>query len=496
MARRAIELVDAWIRDILPLELVRWATGGPLLTALDETWSHLTHGAEASISHAAGICFGRFDVFKALSSRQEPPSRGLFLPVPACSPAMLVGVDGFPVPHPPPGYPIDFPIDGILTDDAGADRDLLVRIRMVFGVVSRSQGEVRLNEAREILDPKAPDLRPWLRSKFFELHIKRYSKSRRKAPIYWQLGTPSASYSVWLYIHRTGPDTLHTVLRDHVEPKLRFETNRLATLRAEGGDSPAPSQRKDIEAQEAFVDELRAFRDELKRVAPLWNPDLDDGVVINASFLHRLFAHTRSWQTECEKHWKKLRAGDYDWARLAMRLWPERVVLKCADDRSLAIAHDLEDVFWFEDDDGKWLPRDVDEATIGRLVRERTSPAVKDALKQVAAAPPPPKAKRATRSRAARPRARASSPAPKATQMPLGLAAPAAGPSAETLDSLRAALHQFPDGAGKSDLLQASGIDDGAWKAAIDALVYSGEVERSGRKRGTKYKLAGGASNT
>ena len=39
-----------------------------------------------------------------------------------------------------------------------------------------------------------------------------------------------------------------------------------------------------------------------------------------------------------------------------MHLWPERVVPKCADDRSLAIAHGLENAFWEEDDDGKWQP--------------------------------------------------------------------------------------------------------------------------------------------
>ena len=49
--------------------------------------------------------------------------------------------------------------------------------------------------------------------------------------------------------------------------------------------------------------------------------------------------------------------GEFDWSHLSMRLWPERIVPKCATDRSLAIAHDLEDVFWFEDGDGKWQAR-------------------------------------------------------------------------------------------------------------------------------------------
>ena len=279
------------------------------------------------------------------------------------------------------------------------------------------------------------------------------------------------------------------MLRDHVLPKLRFETNRLAALRAEAGDSPAPSQRKAIDTQEAFLDELRAFRDELQRVAPLWDPELDDGVVINASFLHRLFAHTRSWQQECEKHWTKLCTAEYDWARLAMRLWPERVVPKCADDRSLAIAHGLEDTFWYEDEAGKWQPRSVSDAEIEALVAERISPAIKDALAQLASAPAMATARKRGRARKKTPRRRTPKAPPPSSQLSLPMPARSGGPEKSTLDALRAALHGFTEGASRSDLIAASGIDEGAWKPAIDALVHAGEVERTGRARGTRYRL-------
>ena len=41
-----------------------------------------------------------------------------------------------------------------------------------------------------LLEPNNSDLRVWIASSFFEHHIKRHSKSRRKAPILWQLATP------------------------------------------------------------------------------------------------------------------------------------------------------------------------------------------------------------------------------------------------------------------------------------------------------------------
>jgi hypothetical protein len=79
--------------------------------------------------------------------------------------------------------------------------------------------------------------------------------------------------------------------------------------------------------------------------------------------------------------------GKYDWSHLAMHLWPERVVPKCAKDRSLAIAHGLEDVFWVEGTDGKWTARKTPTKSVDELVKERTSPAVKSALKSLLEAP-------------------------------------------------------------------------------------------------------------
>ena len=53
---------------------------------------------------------------------------------------------------------------------------------------------------------------------------------------------------------------------------------------------------------------------------------------------------------------------------MGLRFWPERVVPKCAKDRSLAIAHGLEDVFWVEDDDGKWRAPRTPKRSIDELV--------------------------------------------------------------------------------------------------------------------------------
>ena len=82
------------------------------------------------------------------------------------------------------------------------------------------------------------------------------------------------------------------------------------------------------------MEELRVFLDEVKRVTPLWKPNLDDGVLINFAPLWRLVPQHKAWQKELKATWNTLCDGAYDWAHLAMRLWPERVVPKCATDRS------------------------------------------------------------------------------------------------------------------------------------------------------------------
>jgi hypothetical protein len=87
--------------------------------------------------------------------------------------------------------------------------------------------------------------------------------------------------------------------------------------------------------------ELAWMEAELRRMAEQgYDPDLDDGVVINAAPLHRLIA----WK-EPEAVWKKLEKGDYDWAKLAMKHWPERVREKYRTDKSLSIAHGGEELY-------------------------------------------------------------------------------------------------------------------------------------------------------
>jgi len=414
-----------------------------------------------TISWLLGVAFGRFERRLATGERPVPPEPEPFDPLPARSPGMWPeGEERYVL---PPGH------RGFLVDDPGTQHDITAHVA---------------NLAAQTGWPDPDDLRQWFARDFFPLHLKMYSKSRRKAPIYWQLATPSASYSVWLYAHRVTPDTFFMLSNEVVGPKLAHEVQRLTSLNQTAGASPGAQQRKEIAAQEAFVEELRAFLGEIKRVAPLWNPDLDDGIVLVMAPLWRLVPQHKPWQKELKTKWDELAAGQYDWAHLAMHLWPERVVPKCVADRSLAIAHGLEEVFWAEDADGKWRPRRVAPDEVQRLVKERTSPAVKAALADLLDAPAP--VTGSTR--------RASPRIPKPEKSATPASSPSRSPRAEvdggTLDRVRQAIAAVAGGASKADILAATGLADGEWSRAIGALLERGEVAKTGEKRGTRYHVA------
>jgi hypothetical protein len=445
------------------------------------------------VSWALGVAGGRFDLRLATGQRAAPAAPAPFDPLPVCPPGQLQNAQGLPTgPEDlPAAYPVDIPWDGILVDDAGHERDLAARSRAVFEIVFADGADAAWREAAEILEGRGNDLRAWFARSFFADHIKRCSKSRRKAPIYWQLATPSARYSVWLYYHRFTRDTLYKVLNDSVTPKLQHEERKLMGLVQGAGGTPTANQRKEIAEQESFVEELRTFREEVGRVAPLWNPDLNDGIIINFAPLWRLVPQHRAWQKECKDCWEKLVAGDYDWSHLAMHLWPERVVPKCAADRSLAIAHGLEAVFWKEGDNGKSLPLKVEQAEVDRLIAERASAAVKDALNRLLEAPAPATGSGGGRKSSGRAPVLRVPTAPRSGNSGAG-SRQAKGSAAHdpvVLEAVKQAIAEAQGAASKSDILAATGFTDAQWNAAINALLAAGTVTKTGAGRGTRYHL-------
>ena len=334
--------------------------------------------ARSLTSLAVGLAIGRFDVWRFA---QDAPKLSPLATFDVAPTTLLRSAK-------PKGYPIDLPSSAMFVVDRAdpdfADRllgDALAHLwpKAAPDALSQLCGALRVDHLSSYLsDPGT--------SGFYTDHARRYSKGRRRAPLYNWFGTASGSFGVLFMAPAATSDTLFILRNEVLAPRLTRAERAAEAARSDTDGKGNSATRAALATAEAFVTELREFAAELDRVIPLWAPNVDDGVVVNTAPFFRLIPH-RDSRTKAEAAWKELCDGDLDWSRLAMRFWPERVVPKCAKDRSLAIAHGLEDVFWAEGTDGKWTARKSPMRSLDELVRERTSPAVKSALKSLLEAP-------------------------------------------------------------------------------------------------------------
>jgi hypothetical protein len=255
---------------------------------------------------------------------QQTTAQTLFAALPLAPPAILAGAQLSPA-----NYPIAIQWDGILVDDQNNSDDVVRRIRTVLENIWDDKAVIIEQEACQFL--AVQQLRDYFckpgNGGFWDDHASRYSKSRRKAPIYWLLQSSRRNYALWVYYHRLDKDLLFKALVNYVEPKVRLEASRLETLRSQkaaAGDAGKEAKRlsKEIEWQEDFLSELRDFEAKLRRVANLHlDPDLNDGVILNMAPLRELVP----WK-EAENYWEELLEGKYEWSSIGKQLRHEGLV--------------------------------------------------------------------------------------------------------------------------------------------------------------------------
>jgi hypothetical protein len=238
---------------------------------------------------------------------------------------VLQGTKGFPVTETPEGYPLRIDWDGILVDDPDHSDDIIRRVRDALELIWKDRTDAIEKEACEILG--VPDLRDYFRKPgpggFWDDHIKRYSKSRRKAPIYWLLQSSKKNYALWIYYHRLDKDILFKVLLNYVEPKVRLVSSQLTAVRGQlqqttddGRLTTDKRRAKEAERLEGFLSELQDFEDKLRRAANLHlEPELNDGVVLNIAPLWELVP----WK-EARSYWDDLMDGKYEWSSIGKQL--------------------------------------------------------------------------------------------------------------------------------------------------------------------------------
>lgn len=311
---RRLELCSH-ILQLHPLEIVKRIDDLHIkLPAIDQ------QAAEVLVSYLVGTAFGRWDIRKGRDSSLAPALPDPFGPVPVCPPGMLVWNDGLPAKNAPEGYPLELPPQHLLLDQPGHRWDIEARIVAATGVLFDNSDKI-INDLLRILGSHT--IREHLRKRFFKEHLSRYSKSRRKAPIYWPLYVPSGKWGVWVYAPRLSRETLFAV-ESAAAARLEAAGTEIRQLQRErewgGSGRTVREVANALEAEEALVEELKIFRQGAQKVAGLgWDPDLGDGIVLCAAPLADLFPAWKDAAAEREN----LRSGKYPWASVSK--WADRM---------------------------------------------------------------------------------------------------------------------------------------------------------------------------
>ena len=257
------------------------------------------------VSYAVGCAFGRWDIEVGRDPSNVTEPTNYWAPRRPLPPGALREARA--------NYPIEVATDAVMLDESGGDRDAS---RLVASALEYIAG-CSVEDLSASLVGAPIQLSRFLRTKFFPHHLGQYSKSNRKAPIYWQLQVPSKAWGIWLYMPRLSREMLFAVVRE-TEQRERLAVQRIATLQREYDDGGAgrtiAAVSKELDAEQKLAVDLVTFRDEAERIANLgWEPDLDDGAVLNAAPLAPLFP---AWK-DAAKYREELKQGKHTWSTVS-----------------------------------------------------------------------------------------------------------------------------------------------------------------------------------
>lgn len=283
--------------------------------------------AQEIVMELVGMAFGRWDMCYARGIKKLPPFGDVFDALPFM-PVVSLQTEGLLE------YFIPIPMDGILTNQPDSPLNLAARVSDVIRKLWREHADDIEYELCQLIGCK--NLQSYFENPngFFDYHFKRYTKSRRKAPIYWPLTSEDGSITYWVYYPKLTTNTLPSLavrLRQQQE-QLRSALNAALTSHDKAKENDARSSLQQIEG---MMERLNAI------VATGYKPNHDDGVPVTAAPLYELFAN-RTWRQECENNMEKLKKGEYDWSHLAMSLYPARITAKAKKDWCMALTHGLE----------------------------------------------------------------------------------------------------------------------------------------------------------
>ena len=284
--------------------------------------------AQEMVMELVGMAFGRWNTAFAKGEKAIPAFGDVFDALPFM-PVVSQGEEPCPA-------QLAVPSDGIMTNEEESPLCLASHVREVMILLWGDRADDMEYELCQLIGCKS--LQAYLSSPtgFFDYHFKRYTKSRRKAPIYWLIASEDGTVDYWIYYPKLSKNTLPQLIIQLREKGEQLRTRLNAALAAHD-----KTQETQVRAKQEKVE---GMMEKLNRIIEAgYVPNHDDGVPVTAAPLQHLAA-SRLWRTECEKNMEILAKGDYDWSHLAMSMYPARVAQKAKKDWCMALTHGLEHI--------------------------------------------------------------------------------------------------------------------------------------------------------
>ena len=284
--------------------------------------------AQEIVMELVGMAFGRWNTAFAKGEKAIPAFGDVFDALPFM-PVVSQGEEPCPT-------QLAVPSDGIMTNEEESPLCLASHVREVMAWLWGNRADDMEYELCQLIGCKS--LQAYLSSPtgFFDYHFKRYTKSRRKAPIYWLLASEDGTVDYWIYYPKLSKNTLPQLIIQ-LREKGELLRTRLNAALATHDKTQATQVRAEQEQVEGMMEKLNRI------IEAGYVPNHDDGVPVTAAPFQHLAA-SRLWRTECEKNMELLEKGDYDWSHLAMSMYPARVAQKAKKDWCMALTHGLEHI--------------------------------------------------------------------------------------------------------------------------------------------------------
>lgn len=147
--------------------------------------------AQEIVMELVGMVFGRWNTAYAKGEQAIPEFGDVFDALPFM-PVVSQGEAACPA-------QLDVSTDGILTNNSDSSLCLASHVREVMHWLWADRADDMEYELCQLIGCKS--LQAYLASPtgFFDYHFKRYTKSRRKAPIYWLLASEDGTVDYWVY---------------------------------------------------------------------------------------------------------------------------------------------------------------------------------------------------------------------------------------------------------------------------------------------------------